>query len=73
MGPPRRPDRAEGPHRQELRPGDRDSGPHHLRHRPAGRCHQRDPAHQRQVVIPQVNFRLWSTYHAAFPTLRPTT
>ena len=25
----------------------------------------------RQVVIPQVDFRLWSTYHAAFPTLRP--
>ncbi|MBC8365179.1 MAG: hypothetical protein H8E59_09270 [Actinobacteria bacterium] len=25
----------------------------------------------RQVVIPQVDYRLWSTYHAAFPTLRP--
>ncbi|MDP6077457.1 MAG: queuosine salvage family protein [Acidimicrobiales bacterium] len=25
----------------------------------------------RQVVIPQVDFRLWSIYHTAFPTLRP--
>ena len=24
-----------------------------------------------QVVIPQVDYRLWSAYHAAFPTLRP--
>ena len=25
----------------------------------------------RQVVIPQVDYRLWSVYHASFPTLRP--
>ena len=25
----------------------------------------------RQIVIPQLDYRLWSTYHKAFPTLRP--